>query len=123
VLVGAAQAVAATAAGDERFDGDPVADVEAPPLGRVDPDLVDDADGLVAGDERVAQVDDAVHLAPVLLDVGAAYAARLDPEDGVVAPDFGARQLDELDRACAGLHGRDDCARHQVGLVMRSGSS
>ena len=70
----AGETLPALAAGDERFDADPVANGDAPAPGGVLADLRDAADGLVAGDDRVADGQSA----GVLLVVGAADAAGLD---------------------------------------------
>ena len=126
MLVGAGEADPAAPARDERFDGDPVTDRKAPTLGRVDADLVDDTDGFVAGHEGVAEIDDTVHLTAVLLDVGAADAARLDAEDRVVTPDLRPRQLDELDGAGASLDRRDDgahCGAQKASCPLHTSSA
>ena len=102
---------ATAAARQERFDRDAIALAQVPARRGVDADLVDHADRLVAGDQRVAEIDDAVEFAAVLLDVGAADAARLDAQDCVVAPDRGSGELDELDRARPRL----DCGDHLFG--------
>ena len=119
MLVGTRQAVPAPAARQERFHGHAVTRSEAPTLGRVGSDLVDDADGLVARHERVPQVDHPVELAPVLLDVGAADATGLDPKDRVVAPDAGAGQLDQLERPRASLDDSNDRFGHTRRLARR----
>ena len=93
----AADAVGAEAAGDERLDADAVALLDAPAAGGLVADLGDAADGLVAGDDGEADGERAL----VLLVVGAADAAGLDLEEGVVGADLRDRQLAELEGAGA----------------------
>ena len=79
------EALRTAAAGEEGLDGDAIAGLEAPALGGGVADLVDDADGLVAGDDGVGGAEGAF----VLFVVAAADAAGFDAEDGVVAGDVG----------------------------------
>jgi hypothetical protein len=74
-----ALAVVALAAGDDRQDGDPVADLESFDFGS---DVFDDADGFVAHDQ--ALFHDLVHVAVVHVQVGAADGAVGDVHDGVL---------------------------------------
>src|SRR5437868_5722816 len=97
MLVRAREAIRATATGQERLDRNAIALAQMPARRGVGTDRVDHADGLVPGDERVAQVDGAVEFAAVLLDIGAANAARFDPEQRIVTPDRRTRELRQLD--------------------------
>ena len=65
----------ALTAAEEDLEGDPVALDHAPPAGRLGADALDHADDLMAGHEGPTGVQGA----RVLLVVGAAQAARLDP--------------------------------------------
>src|SRR5439155_9684419 len=93
---------AAMAAGNQRFDGDPIADVDPPAARRPVTDALDDPERLVAGDERET---DGQH-AGVLLRVAATDAARLDPEERALVVDVGQGQLAQLERARPVLHHR-----------------
>jgi hypothetical protein len=79
----------AGAARQEHLDGDTVARPDAPALGRPVADRLDHPDRLVTRHEREAGRD----RAGVELVVGAAEAARLDPQDAVLVADLGQRQL------------------------------
>ena len=76
-------------------------------------ELLDDPDGLVPGDEGPA----GVQLAGVLLVVGAAEAARLDPEEPVVGADLGERRR----RAPRGVAGVSS-TRARAWVVVAHGS-
>src|SRR3990172_4852228 len=93
--VGAGQALAAVAAGDGRLDADAVARLHSPAPGGDVADLGDAADGLVAWHDRKADRKRAL----VLLVVGAADAAGLNLEEGVVGADIGKGQLPQLESA------------------------
>ena len=72
----------------EHLHGHPVTRLHPPALRRGGADRFDDPDGLVARDERAA----GMQLAGVLLVVGAAQPARLDPQETVVIADLGQRE-------------------------------
>ena len=78
----------ALAARQEHLDRDAIAGLHTPTRGRARADLLDDADRLVTGHERVAREQ----LAGELLVVGAAQAARLDAQERVVVADLGTRE-------------------------------
>jgi hypothetical protein len=70
--------------GEEHLDGHPVTDADAPSLGRPGADLLDDADGLVSGDEGVG----AGEVSGVQLVIGAAQPAGLDAQEPVYGSDI-----------------------------------
>ena len=76
----AATARTALTAGQEHLDGDPLALLDAPSLEGALARADDGADDFVAGDEWPPREQ----LAAVLLVVGAAKPARLDPQDARV---------------------------------------
>jgi hypothetical protein len=101
--------VFALTAGQEDLHGHPVAGRHAPSFGGLRTDLLDDADGLVAGDEGIPRVEKS----GVLLMIRTAETAGLDPEDGVIRPDRWQRKgptdepkrLLEHERSCLTCHG------------------
>ena len=88
-LIRAGAARIAVTARQEHLDRDPIALAHAPASRRPRPDPFDDTDRLVAGNEREAREQ----LARVLLVVRTAQTARLDPQQPVVVPDRGDREL------------------------------
>ena len=103
--VGADAAAGSARRRDERLDADAVALLDAPARGGLVADLGDAADGLVAGDHGVVRGQRAL----VLLVVGAADAAGLDAEEGVVGADLGQRELAHLEGAGGGLDDGAGC--------------
>ena len=83
----AGEAGAAVAAGDQHLDRDAVADVDAPALGGAVADPLDDAERLVARDERPLGGEDP----RILLGIASADAARFDPQEAAVVVDVGDR--------------------------------
>ena len=77
------------AARQEHFDCDPIPPADTPPFCSTRPDLLDDTDRLVAGNERVTREQ----LAGELLVIGTAEAASLDAQQPVVVADRGQRNL------------------------------
>src|SRR5579864_7863237 len=107
-------AVAAMAASQPRLDRDPVALLEAPPARGLRPDFLDHTDRLMTRYERQLEAH-AVELAVVLVDVAAAYPARLDAHQGVVVTN--SRQLELLDLVAPVAHLYDGtCLRHSSSL-------
>ena len=86
-MVGAAQAELAASAGEVGFERHPVADRNAPGARRVGADFGDAPHRLVPRDDGVAHDALGGEVAPVLVDVGAAETARLDPEQRLLGPD------------------------------------
>src|SRR5262249_25973041 len=92
-----------------RPDGDAVTLAHAPSLSRVRPDLLDDAEWLVTGDDGERRVVFVGRLRTfVLLVVAAADAARLDPEQSIVRPDGWPRELPRLEGLRLDEHGCAD---------------
>src|SRR5262249_6418688 len=89
----------AVAAGNQRLDRDPIADLDTPALGGAIADGLDDAERLVPGYEREAHRQDA----GVLLGIAAADAAGLDPQEPGVVGQLRQRELPQLERARSGL--------------------
>jgi hypothetical protein len=77
----AAEAMLADPAGRERFDGDPIALVDAPPLRRVVANLLDPPDGFVAQYDWVLEEAAVVHLAVVPFVIGTTEATAFDPDE------------------------------------------
>src|SRR5207302_6453394 len=87
----------------------PVARLDAPARGRTLADLLDDAQWLVPRDDgRLASTPGV----PVLLDVAAADAAGLDPQQAVIGPGPRAGKLTELDLARSHLDRRANHLGH-----------
>ena len=115
-LVPAGQAVLAGPARHDHFQRHPVAGLDAPALRGALADLLDDPERLVAGDEsRPGPAE----MAPEGLDVAAADAVGLHPQQPVVRADPRARELAELDLARADLHGRAHHVSHQLSCSFR----
>jgi hypothetical protein len=87
-----------------------------PARGGIGTDRIDHTDRLVAGDQRITQIDGALELSPVLLDVGATDAARFDPQQRVIASDRRSGELIELD----GPPPRLDRGDHSFGHFSKS---
>jgi hypothetical protein len=88
-LIRPGAARAAHAARQEHLDRDSIAGSYSPASGRVRPDLFDDPDRLVTGDEGVAGKE----VARELLVVRPTQAARFDAQQAVVGADRGEREL------------------------------
>ena len=91
-------ALVAVAARQEHLDCHSLPRADAPPLGRGVTQLLDHADHFVPGDERVPVGD----VTRVLLVVGAAQAAGLDPQQTVVGADVGQVEAALLERTRLG---------------------
>src|SRR6266849_1096123 len=105
---------AAMAAPQPRLDRDPVALLETPSARRLSADFLDHADRLMPRYDWQLQTH-AVELAVVLVDVAAAYPARLDAHQGVVVAN--SRQLELLDLVAPVAHLYDGtCLRHKSSL-------
>ncbi len=87
--VAALDAVAAVPAGEHRLDGDSVASSDTPARGGDVADLVNDADGFVAGDRWQLRSKRAL----VLLVVAAADAACFDAEERIIVADARQRHV------------------------------
>jgi hypothetical protein len=99
----------------EPWDGDPVADGV---LGDARRGLFDNADALVAGDERRGGLDRPVAAGGV--DVGVAQAAGLDPDPDLTGARLGDRHVPDFQRLVeTGDHG----CTHDVLLRSRLTSS
>jgi hypothetical protein len=99
-LVLADLAGAAGATRLEDLDRHAIAGVHIPSRRRVGPDLLDDPDRLVTGNER----EPTVELTGVLLVIGAAQPAGLDPKYRVVVADVGNREAPLLESTRLGEH-------------------
>lgn len=111
VGVAAAHAGVAAAAGKERIGGDEVTFLDVPAPRSVAADLLDPADDLVTGDDRVAVSEG--ELPVELRNVTASDAAGLDAQQAIVVTDGRQRQLPKLEGVLTGQHGRQ-CAARQL---------
>ena len=101
-LVATLGARPAMAARDQRLHRDPIADVDAPAAGGAVADALDDAERLVARNQREAHRQDP----GVLLGVAPADAAGLHAEQRALVVDVRHRQLAQLEATGARLHDR-----------------
>src|SRR5690606_26451935 len=118
-LVPPGQAVLAGPARHDDLQRHPVAFLDPPPLGGAFADPLDDAHRLVPGDERVSR---SAHVTAVDLDVAAADAVRLHPEQAVVGADLGYRELAHLDLAWCRLDRGTGHLRHDYLVSPASGA-
>jgi hypothetical protein len=101
----ARQAGFTDSAGDERLDRNAIAGPDAPAKSRSLTDLIDDAERLMARNERVLNN---LKMTVVKLDIRSADPACLDSEDRLIRPDPRPRKRLQLDHGWRRLYcGRD----------------